>query len=52
MSWIEIIRLIIRIWPLIEHILGLIEEGEKREEAEQDIAKIYGSILQNKNAVV
>ena len=36
MNWIEILRLIVAIWPLIEKILALLD-GDKRDAAEQKV---------------
>lgn len=51
MSWIEIIRLIVAIWPLIEKILAGIEDDQKKKKIEEVAAKWVGELLQN-SAVV
>lgn len=50
MNWIEIIRLIVQLWPLIEKILGQIENAGKKKEAEKAIAQVFGNIIKDKIA--
>lgn len=45
MNWVEIIRLIMQIWPLIEQILKMIEDADKRKEIENEFAKAFGDML-------
>ena len=45
MKFIEILRLIVQIWPLIEKILGMIEDDNKKKKAEDVVAKAISDII-------
>lgn len=47
MDIIEIMRLIVLVWPLIEQIIQMIEDETKRKEAEEVVAKAIGDMFKN-----
>ena len=45
MNLIAILRLIVQIWPLIEQLLNMIDDANKKKEAENVIVKAFGDML-------
>jgi len=45
MKFIEIIRLIVQLWPLIEKILGMIEDDKKKQKVEEVVAKAISDVI-------
>ncbi len=45
MNWLEIMRLIMVLWPLIEQLINAIGESQKREEAADAVTNVVANLL-------
>lgn len=51
MNWIEIMRLIVALWPIIEKILSGIEDEQERAVRANEITNVFASLLSDKQIV-
>jgi len=51
MNWIEILRLIVQIWPLIEKILEMITNAEQRETTANELRQVAVNLISGNTSV-